>query len=103
MKQLLQLNDDKTKFIDLNLSFQGSIKVLDGAAIKQVTDFKYLGRYTNIANDMKVRIGQPWGAINSLNKILNAQIKKETKIGVFKQTVKSIHLYGSEPWITKIH
>ena len=50
---------------------------------------------------MKVRIGQAWRAINSMNKIWKAPIKKDTKTKVFKATVETILLYGSASWTLK--
>ena len=82
----------------LNPSSPDSIVALDGAPIELVTDFKYLGGYTNTAHDMKVRIAQAWGAINSLTKVWKSPIKKETKTKVFKQSVETILLYGSDSW-----
>ena len=94
----LYLNTDKTKYIHLNPSSPGQICSLDGTEIELVDDFKYLGSYTNTDNDMKSRIGQAWGAINSLDKVWKSTIKKHTKTKVFKATVESILLYGAESW-----
>ena len=43
---------------------------------------------------MNSRIGQAWSALNSLNKVWKADIKKETKTKVFKASVETIFLYG---------
>ena len=88
----LFLNASKTKYMHLNPSCECS---LDGSPIELVSDFKYLGGYRNISHDMNTRIGQAWSAINSMNKIWKAPIKKQTKTKLFKQTVETILLYGS--------
>ena len=47
---------------------------------------------------MEVRIAKAWSALNSLQKIWKAPILKQTKTKVFKASVESILLYGSESW-----
>ena len=47
---------------------------------------------------MNSRIGQSWSALNSLNKVWKADIKKETKTKVFKASVETTLLYGSDSW-----
>ena len=47
---------------------------------------------------MNIRIGQAWSALNSLDRVWKASIKKETKLKVFKASVKTILLYGSDSW-----
>ena len=51
---------------------------------------------------MNTRIGQAWSAINSLQKVWKAPIKKETKTKVFKASVESILLYGSDSWTLNV-
>ena len=63
-----------------------------------VEDFKYLRGYTKTEHEMKVRIGQAWGALNSLNKVWKSPLKEPTKSKVFKATVETILLYGSDSW-----
>ena len=47
---------------------------------------------------MNSRIGQSWRALNSLNKVWKADIKKETNTKVLKASVDTILLYGSDSW-----
>ena len=47
---------------------------------------------------MNTRIGQAWSALNSLDRVWKASIKKETKLKVFKASVETILLYGSDSW-----
>ena len=70
----------------------------DGCSIDKVKDFKYLGSYTNTKHDLNMLIAQAWGAMNSLQKVWISDVKKETKVKVFKGTVESILLYGSDSW-----
>ena len=98
----LFLNYDKTKYIHINPTTPSSIATYDGTQIEQVDEFKYLGGYTDTEFDMNARIGQAWGALNALNKIWKAPIHKPIKIKVFKATVQSILLYGSESWALNV-
>jgi hypothetical protein len=82
----------------LNPSSVNQLVSSDGSPIELVQDFRYLGGYTDSGYDMNTRIGQAWSAINSLNKVWKAAIKKETKTKVFKASVETILLYGSDSW-----
>eukprot|EP00058_Branchiostoma_floridae_P027239 XP_002612730.1 hypothetical protein BRAFLDRAFT_97291 [Branchiostoma floridae] len=44
------------------------LKARDGTVIEQVSDFKYLGSFSNTAYDVSHRIGLAWGASHSLRK-----------------------------------
>ena len=94
----LFLNAPKTKVMQINPSSNNPLHALDGSTIERVEDFKYLGGYTNTAHDVSARIGQAWGAINSLEKVWKSTIHKTTKVRLFKSCVQSILLYGSESW-----
>ena len=69
--------------------------------IEVVQDFKYLGAMmASSAGDIKVRKGQAWGAFWKLKDIWKAKsISIQLKIRLFKASVLSILLYGSETWI----
>jgi hypothetical protein len=94
----LCLNVPKTKYMHLNPSSVNKLVSSDGSPIELVQDFRYLGGYTDSGYDMNTRIGQAWSAINSPNKVWKAAIKKETKTKVFKASVETILLYGSDSW-----
>ena len=51
---------------------------------------------------MNTRIGQAWSALSSLEKVWKAAIKNETKLKVFKASVETILLYGSESWTLNV-
>ena len=82
----------------LNPSTNTTLVSSDGSPIELVQDFKYLGGYTDSGYDMNTRIGQAWSALNSLDRVWKASIKKETKLKVFKASVETILLYGSDSW-----
>ena len=94
----LFLNAPKTKYMHLNPSTNTTLVSSDGSPIELVQDFKYLGGYTDSGYDMNTRIGQAWSALNSLDRVWKASIKKEKKLKVFKASVKTILLYGSDSW-----
>ena len=92
----------KTIYMHLNPSTNTSLVSSDGSPTELVQDFKYLGGYTDSGYDMNTRIGQAWSALNSLDKVWKAAIKNETKIKVFKASVETILLYGSESWTLNV-
>ena len=94
----LFLNAKKTKFMVVNSNDTTPLRSLDGSDIEKVDDFKYLGGFTKTEKDLNTRLGQAWGALNALTKVWKAGIDKKIKVKVFKQTVESILLYGSESW-----
>eukprot|EP00058_Branchiostoma_floridae_P024054 XP_002609544.1 hypothetical protein BRAFLDRAFT_101902 [Branchiostoma floridae] len=47
------------------------LKASDGTVIEQVSDFKYLGSFSNSAHDVSHRIRLAWGASHSLRKLYN--------------------------------
>ena len=82
----------------LNPKSEIGMNSLDGSKIEKVNDFKYLGSYTTTSYGMDLRIEQAWGAMNYLNKVWKSNIKRATKTKVFKASVESILLYGSDSW-----
>ena len=94
----LFLNVTNTKYIHLNPSTNVQLSSLDETPIERVTDFKYLGSYTNSDYEMNIRIGQTWSSIHPLQKFWKAPITRETKTRVFKAAAETILLYGSEVW-----
>ena len=94
----LFLNAPKTKYMHLNPSTDKHLVASDGSDIELVTDFKYLGGYTDTSHDMNVRIAQSWSALHSLQKVWKAPIQKDTKTKVFQACIETILLYGSDSW-----
>ena len=95
----LYLNAGKTKFIHINpTSDIEKIHALNGDEIDKVEDFQYLGGFIDSSNDINIRIGKAWGALNALSRVWESKVKKSTKIKVFKAAVESILLYGCESW-----
>ena len=98
----LFLNAPKTKYMHLNPLINTTLVSSDGSPIELVQDFKYLGGYTDSGYDMNTHIGQAWSALNSLDRIWKASIKKETKLKVFKASVETILPYGSDSWLLNV-
>ena len=99
----LYLNPKKTKYMLVNSNDTTPLTTSNGSIIEQVDDFTYLGGLTDTTNDMNVRIGKAWGAVNALTKVWKSPVRKKTKVKVFKQTAESILLYGSESWAMSKH
>ena len=51
--------------------------------------------------DMEARKTLTWVACNKLGKIWNSNFNRELKLWLFRPTVESVMLYGSETWTTK--
>jgi len=99
----LEINVDKTKLMIVDAPLYGPHQTLslNGEYIEVVSDFKYLGSMmASSERDMRIRKGQAWGAFWKLEKIWKAnEIPIELKINIFKSSVLTILLYGSETWI----
>ena len=114
----LLINMKKTKFMTFNLKdytnttvipakkgerkphfMSGNQMCLNGTDIEEVADFKYLGAYIRTtAQDMHVRKGMAWQALNSMTKCWKSNLSRRTKVRLFKATVESVLLYGCETW-----
>ena len=95
----LVCNADKTKFQSFNQEGQISMKTKDGEAIKEVSNFKYLGAWTeSTGKDVKVRKALAWSACHNLSKVWKSNLALKIKIRLFIATVESVLLYGSETW-----
>ena len=101
----LDINAKKTKFISYNTMEEFQLLLADGTCIKRAVtqagtqDFQYLGSWIdNTWQDIKVRKGQAWAALNKMDTIWKSTLKRETKMDLFKATVESVLLYGCETW-----
>jgi hypothetical protein len=95
----LRINYKKTEIMT-NQTLTTPI-TLDGNVIAVVEDFKYLGSMMkSCETDFKVRRGQAWGAFNKMKCIWNSKnVPIKLKANIFRASVLSILLYGSESWV----
>lgn len=71
----------------------------DGRALKEASDFKYLGSWVNSTKgDIKIRKAKAWKALNDMKNIWYSAMSREIKISFFLTTVESVFLYGYEAW-----
>ena len=99
------INVSKTEYMSLNQdsSVSMSMKSLNGEAIKNVLDFKYLGSYiASTGNDVSIRIGKVWAVLNNLNKIWTSNMSIRLKRNFFRATVESVLVYGAITWTLTI-
>lgn len=96
----LHLNEGKTKYIGINLSDEDCmIRAASGEELERVDDFVYLGsRIMRSEKDFEVRKGKAWGACHQLKTIWSSGMRRDMKIRLFRATVESVLLYGSETW-----
>ena len=91
------VNAGKTEFISYNQT--GSIKTLNGKALKSVNSFTYLGR--NIAStetDAKTRIGKAWSALDVINAVWKSSLPDDIKRDFFQAAVETVLVYDSPLW-----
>ncbi len=95
----LKINAKKTQYMSFNQTTNTPLKTMNGNTLQPVKDFKYLGAWiASTRQDMHVRKGQAWQAINKLQKIWKSELPQQTKIKVFQTLVEPVLLYGYETW-----
>ena len=89
------MNSQKTKTMQFG---RKPGKTLDGVALEQVKDFKYLGSYLSenayTEKDTRVRTGMAKNVFTHLKPILTGGLRQTTK----KKLVWSVATYAAETW-----
>ncbi len=71
----------------------------DGSQLEVVQDFNYLGSWVDSTeNNIKIRKGKAWRALNKLKKIWKSNLSRDFKIILLGSAVESVLLYGSDIW-----
>jgi hypothetical protein len=95
----LELNARKTEVMMYNIEDLQHLKTSSGAELKHVRDFKYLGSWVETTEkDIKIRKALAWKALNKMKTIWRSRMTRDTKVRLFRATVESVLLYGSETW-----
>ena len=77
----------------------GNITTLDGASLRLVDNFTYLGSsVSSTENDIDTRLTKAWTAIDRLSTIWKSDLTDERKRSFFQAAVVSILLYGCTTW-----
>ena len=77
----------------------GNITTLDGASLRLVDKFTYLGSsVSSTENDIDTRLTKAWTAINRLSIIWKSDLTDKMKCSFFQAAVVSILLYGCTTW-----
>ena len=99
----LRLNSKKTEVITYNiLPNHPPLRTTEGIALKEVSDFKYLGSWVNSTEqDIKIRKALAWRALNGMKSVWNSNLSRSIKVSFFQATVESVLLYGCESWTLK--
>ena len=99
----LRLNAKKTEVITYNVQPEHPpLTTAEGTALKEVSDFKYLGSWVNSTEqDLKVRKALAWRALNGMSSVWNSNLPRAIKLSFFYATVESVLVYGSECWTLK--
>ena len=93
----LHVNAHKTEYMCYNQT--GDISTLDGAPLKVVDKFTYLGRrVSSTKKDIDTRLTKAWTAIDRLSIIWKSDLTDKMKRSFFQAAVTSILLYESTTW-----
>ena len=93
----LHVNAHKTEYMCYNQT--GNITTLDGASLRLVDKFTYLGSsVSSTENDIDTRLTKAWTAIDRLSIIWKSDLTDEMKRSFFQAVVVSILLYGCTTW-----
>ena len=77
----------------------GNITTLDGASLKLVDKFTYLGSsVSSTEKDIDTRLMKAWTAIDRLSIIWKSDLTDKMKCSFFQAAVVSILLYGCTTW-----
>ena len=78
---------------------RGNIATLDGASLKLVDKFTYLGSsVSSTEKDIDTRLTKAWTAIDRLSIIWKSDLTDKMKRSFFQAAVVSILLYGCTTW-----
>ena len=93
----LYVNAHKTEYMCYNQT--GNITTLDGASLKLVDKFTYLGSsVSSTEKDIDTRLTKAWTAIDRLSIIWKSDLTDKIKRSFFQAAVVSILLYGCTTW-----
>ena len=93
----LHVNANKTEYMCYNQT--GNIATLDGASLKLVDKFSYLGSsVSSTEKDIVTRLTKAWTAIDRLSIIWKSDLTDKMKRSFFQAAVVSILLYGCTTW-----
>ena len=93
----LQVNAHKTEYMCYNQT--GNIATLDGASLKLVDKFTYLGSsVSSTEKDIDTRLTKAWTAIDRLSIVWKSDLTDKMKRSFFQAAVVSILLYGCTTW-----
>ena len=93
----LHVNAHKIEYMCYNQT--GDISTLDGAALKLVDKFTYLGSsVSSTEKDIDTRLTKAWTAIDRLSIMWKSDLTDKMKRSFFQAAVISILLYGCTTW-----
>ena len=93
----LHVNANKTEYMCYNQT--GNTATLDGASLKLVDKFTYLGSsVSSTEKDIDTRLTKAWTAIDRLSIIWKSDLTDKMKRSFFQAAVVSILLYGCTTW-----
>ena len=95
----LNINTDKTEYINLNQNNNLHMESIGGNMIKRVVDFKYIRSYIKSTDrDVNIRIDKAWATLNSMKSIWKSKLSEGLKRNFFIAAVESVLVYRSVTW-----
>lgn len=102
----LLFNIKKTQYMTFGIPgprIRADAVIVNDKPLDEVREFKYLGSYMSSTDqDIKVRKGLAWAAMNSLDVFWKSDMSRKLKVKIFRTAVESILLYGCETWTLKV-
>ena len=92
-------NEPQQASMSMHTKLNMCVTTLDGASLKLVDKFTYLGRsVSSTENDIDTRLTKAWTAIDSLSIIWKSDLTDKMKRSFFQAAIVSILLYGCTTW-----
>jgi len=104
-ERLIKFRDDKfCRRFSNEISLKFTVSVSINKLIPEVSNFKYLGSYTQSTEaDLKVKKAVAWKALKSMSSAWKSHISHSVKRSFFQATLENVLLYGCEAWTININ
>ena len=102
----MKISTVKTEVLHLSRNPDQCVLQVNGATLKQVEKFKYLGiAFTSDGRqdeELDTRIGKASAVMRALHYsvVMKRESSKKAKLSIFKAVFVPIHTYGHESWVT---
>ena len=97
----MKISTAKTEVLHLSRNPDQCVLQVNGATLKQVEKFKYLGVAFTSDEELDTRIGKVSAVMRALyySVVMKRELSKKAKLSVFKAVFVPIFIYGHESWV----